>query len=155
LQPPAHATDLPPRSLAQQADVVRQSFARMQGEAAQYLQNLTEVDVPRIWRDIEDVLVIPFGPPHLRMKLVTNSQRPSRRLLIETDQRPGEVLGVSAAETRASAQRDAEHQGRMALAALGQRWFDECPGDNRETYLQVRHRLQTFAVDEDWWKSIG
>ena len=46
-------------------------------------------------------------------------------------------------------------QGRMALAWLGRKWFDQgvAPGD--ENYLQARHRLDTFMVENAWWLSVA
>src|SRR5205814_8391184 len=45
-------------------------------------------------------------------------------------------------------------QGRLALAALGPAWFDYLKGAERESYTEVKHRLQTFAVEERWWLSL-
>ena len=43
----------------------------------------------------------------------------------------------------------ARRQGRMALASLGERWFNEFRAGNpdAETFEQTHRRLATFAVD--------
>jgi hypothetical protein len=156
--PPPHPDEFPPRSLAQQTDVVRHGFQQVQSLGTKYLLELAEADLPKVWRDIEGALRVPFGDPQLRMKLLMNERRMSRRLLIETDQRPSDQPGESPEDNRETAKREARHQGRMALAVLGQRWFDQCPlppGADRETITEVRHRLETFAVEEEWWKSLA
>src|SRR5262249_50073306 len=48
-----------------------------------------------------------------------------------------------------------QRHGQMALAALGQRWFDQLREPGSETFQQVGHRLDEFAVEGEWWKSLA
>ena len=81
----------------------------------------------------------------LRLQLLDNLSRVSHRLLVETT--GGGVLPALDYEAiRRAARQDGGRQGRMAVAALGQAWFDESAGI-QETYTQARHRLDTFEAD--------
>ena len=48
----------------------------------------------------------------------------------------------------------ARAQGRLALAELGERWFNQCAGGG-ENFIQARHRLDVFLVEQQWWRSLA
>src|SRR5262245_17981512 len=41
----------------------------------------------------------------------------------------------------------------MAVAALGESWYDECNGENR--VVQARESLRVLAVEPRWWGPLG
>jgi hypothetical protein len=49
----------------------------------------------------------------------------------------------------------ARRRGQLALAALGARVFEAGMAGAGESYAQICHRLETFAVEEQWWRSLG
>ena len=51
--------------------------------------------------------------------------------------------------------RQARREGDMALAVLGQQWFDQLAEPLQENQLQTRHRLEVFGVEEKWWQSLA
>ncbi len=154
--PPVAAEGLPPRSLIQQTQVVRQAFAELEDALTQRWVALADADVglPGVWRDIDDALVVPMLDDHLRSRLLRNRLRTARQLLIKTSQQPVSYTAVSPRQQTDRVKTTARRQGRMALAVLGRRWFDLCKVDELETYEQVRHRLDVFAVEEDWETSL-
>lgn len=66
----------------------------------------------------------------------------------------GDMADMSDAEISIQSKSAARWQGQVALAVLGEAWFNACPGENLETYAQVQHRLGVFNVEENWWVSL-
>src|SRR5262249_39652649 len=62
--------------------------------------------------------------------------------------------GLTPENAAKTVRKSAEVQGRLALAVLGQRWFDEVRGLQREDYEQVKRRLGDFLVGEKWWLAV-
>lgn len=144
-----------PLSLVARTDVVREGFRELREILLRRWELLADANSPAACRDIDDALEVPGSDPQLRMKLLCNGLRTRRQLLIATaDQRADDPPLTSLGET-ARVQAVARAQGRMALAMLGRRWFDRQADDELETYQQVQHRLEVFAVEKRWWESLA
>ncbi len=144
-----------PRGLTAQADVVRQGFERLTQRFLQTTLSLTDANLQVVWRDIDDVLQVPDIDSLLRVQLIANQRRISRQLLIETGPNPEKVPALSQQRYRDRQKEHARTQGRLAIAILGTRWFNEVAGADHENYTQARHRLDTFVVEENWWESLA
>lgn len=140
--------------LAQNADDVRQPLDKLGNHFLQVCLALTDVNLQIVWRDIDDVLAVPHMQPGLRVQLITNRQRISRYLLIETAQGTRSTLEPDPKAATEHAKTAGRLQGRLALAELGRSWFDQCMSAGAETYEQTQHRLETFTVEERWWESL-
>lgn len=153
--PPPAAGDSPARGLVQQTQVVRRAFAELEDSLARRWVALADanIDSPGVWRDIDDALAVPSRDGHLRRKLLLKGLRASRQLLVKTSRQAVGYSAVSPLQTF-RAKTTARGQGRMALAVLGRGWFDQCKVDKLETYEQVRHRIDVFAVEEHWEASL-
>lgn len=153
--PPGAQGDAPDyKGMLQQANSLDKRFRALETRWTESWRESTAVDTPATWRDCFDALVVPITDPQLRMRLVSNYRRISRELLIRAGQNESNAQRISVAANRQSSLEHARRQGRMALAVLGQRTFDEMLGGGRENYQEVMHRVDTFAVEEQWWVSL-
>lgn len=140
--------------LATQTVLVRRSYDQLVKQLNQRWQEMAQVDLPSVWSEIEDALLVPTGDTALRMKLLTNKRRTSRQLLIQSTLTATSGAAIPAARNRDEAMTAARREGRLAMATLGQHWFDACPGDGLEKYEQVAHRLAVFDVEQQWWTTL-
>lgn len=143
------------REIDERASVVAASFNSLESRYLEAWRRYADVDLPLLWREAEAALAVPYLDPALRMRLIEHSRRISRRFLVETAQ--AEVAGPAVGQRESldwSIERG-KNQGQMALAVLGRKWFDECQGARLENFEQVEHRLNTFSVEQEWWKSLA
>jgi hypothetical protein len=103
--------------------------------------------------DLYAALEVATLPLPLRTELLRHRISSERRAM-DGLQIPSAAQNVRAADPNAPRIR-ARRRGLMALAALGDHWFDASAGPERESFAEVRHRIQTFAVEEQWWQSLG
>jgi hypothetical protein len=122
------------------------------------------------WRDATDAMVVP--DPITRLQLVSNVRRISRDILVRTAGAPPRSATAAAKPDGATAKQDdtitpakaekqaqstARRQGRMALAVLGRRWFDDrrqIEVNRRERSEVVAHRLDILEGEEKWWDML-
>lgn len=152
------------RNLAEQAALVRRSYDDARSRLCGWWQELSSAEVPSVWHEADAALLVPHRDPQLRMKLVLNKRRTSRRLFIETahhtwrkaaGSRSGDSAASEGMVQKPVPPASARRQGEMALAVLGQRWFDACQVTPKETFEQVRHRLDVYQVEEQWQASLA
>jgi hypothetical protein len=141
-------------SLFVRAVEVRNKFHALQRSFREHINRLEEADLPRVWRAIDDALVVPLDDVKLRMLLLSRKSRIGGRFLAEAEADDARGQAPSATENDAQAKEAARVQIRLALALLGPRYFDEWPGDRPETFKQVAQRGETFVVEEQWWNSL-
>jgi Mg-chelatase subunit ChlD len=153
--PPANADDPQLRNLRAQTDLVRQDLGKLTNEFDQRCRALSDRrDLQDVWRDADDALVVPFIQPRLRMNLLSNIQSTARQLLGETTKKSRETHSVSSDENTLKAKESARRQGRLALAALGERTFDQDQEARLEKYGDVQTRLKELKVAEKWRESL-
>ncbi len=153
--PPPELGDLSPLSLTKQTDAVQQGMDSLLRHFRRHWQRLSTIENADSCVNAALALTVPQGDPELRMRVLASKRRASRRLLIEASAQPAHATQVSAEHQRSQAKLMARRQGRLALAVLGQNWFDTCQGDDFESYEQVVHRLDVFEVEENWWNSLA
>jgi hypothetical protein len=159
-QPDGAAAAAAPRSgnLADHAALVRRSYDETRQRLCRWWQELSSAEVPSVWHEADAALLVPHRDWQLRMKLLANKRRTSRRLFAETAQQSWvKATGRAASngDTLQAASPSARIQGRLALAVLGRRWFDACGGPGLETFDQVSHRLDVFQVEQDGQHSLA
>src|SRR5262249_30079510 len=124
--PPPDADDTQPKSLQERTDLVSRGMNKLRSQFDDLYKKLAiSANLQIDWYDAEGALAVPFMDANLRMKLLANSRRISHTLLTETGDKPSEATGSEKREEE-NAQKEANRQGRMALADLGKRWFDAC-----------------------------
>jgi hypothetical protein len=143
-----------PQALARQSEAVRVAFDALRTSLEKQWEVLDRVEGPEVWRDIDDALAAPIPDNGLRMRLLTSQRRIARRILIDSAARPGSAPPVSEQTNRERAQWEAARQGRLALQAVGQPWFEQTQQPQNEKFSQVEHRLEHFVVEENWWQSL-
>lgn len=151
------------RNLAEQAALVHRSYEDARGRLCAWWQELSSAEVPSVWHEADAALLVPHRDPQLRMKLIVNKRRTSRRLFIETAQQSwrrtksqrDQIAGNETAAARTSPPAAARQQGELALSVLGPRWFDACNVSPKETFEQVQHRLDVYQVEEQWQASLA
>jgi hypothetical protein len=152
--PPASIEHPTPRSIVTITQSLGTDFDAMEKDFLQYCRSQANADTQRMLRDADDALVVPTYDYALRVRLHTTMWRTSNRLMTQSEGTT-RVSGERVPEQRHI--QFGQRQGRMAIAVLGQHWFDVCPSDrpHKETFAQVQRRLNTFRVDTDWWNSLA
>lgn len=153
--PPPTLSDIAPLSLVEQTAEVQKGVDSLQRHFRQRWQRLAAVETPDTYVNATMALAVPQGDPEFRMRVLASKRRASRKLLIDANVQPAPVSLVTAEYQRSLAKSMARREGRLALAVLGERWFDACQGNNFESYDQVSHRLEVFEVEENWWDSLA
>ncbi len=148
----------PPDSLVAQAQRVATTFGQVEQrfehvvEALTAARTLTPTEALSVWLDTESVLALPFVDPARRMSLLNRQHELSLRLAQDGSSSPSLAEDDSASKLF---RRQARREGDMALAVLGQQWFDQLAEPLQENQLQTRHRLEVFGVEEKWWQSLA
>src|SRR5690606_1389480 len=75
------------RSLSDQADFVQRSYDDLRNTLQQWWEELSSAELPSMWHEADAALCVPHRDSQLRLKLLSNKCRTSRRLFIETAQR--------------------------------------------------------------------
>jgi hypothetical protein len=151
--------------LSKLADLVRASFDRLARDFAQQCSALQDAPVlPSTWHDIEDALSVPLIDAAVRIRLLEKSREISRSLdeKFKPDGRD-EKSGDADLKTLASKEQDlardaAQRQGRLAMAALGEKWVNQ-NGPNEWDELHKKVTGDPAALDEAgdkigrlWWR---
>jgi hypothetical protein len=153
--PPPDAADTQPKSLQQRTDLVSRGMNKLRSQFDDLYKKLAiSANLQIDWYDAEGALAVPFMDANLRMKLLANSRRISHTLLTETGDKPSEATGAEKKEEE-NAQKEANRQGRMALADLGKRWFDACKPGELETFDQVHSRIDTLVAAPNWGETLA
>jgi hypothetical protein len=129
------------------ADGVHEGLAKLQRGFAEHVRRLGD-SAGSSWDNVEAALATPLLAPEERGGLL-RAQR-----LRDAQVRPTEEGGEDPAHQEyitKQLQRRARRQGRMALAVLGEGWFDEISGGEREPWSKVVGRLELFDAAEKWW----
>jgi hypothetical protein len=151
-------------NLRRHADLLEGQLRTAANQLEQAVNALGDCEGLAAWRDTEALLAVPFHHAKKRMELLNSSRCISRRLLMQGgDRRSAASRGSNALPlgpaplslAEESVKLQARRQGRMALAALGQRWFDQPKEAPRENFDLVQHRLQLFSSESSWWESLG
>lgn len=152
-EPPAKRSPEPFKKLSDQADAVWRAFQDLQAWARTYRQGLDEVDLPSVWRDIHSALEVPFLDGKQRLELLARESRIGYRLL--TRQAAALPAPDREAVVEEAPRARAVRQGKLALAVLGQRWFDECGQNVLEQHDLVQGRLKEALTAEKWWQFVA
>lgn len=119
--------------LAELTQVVQRGLDRLLSESQSWWWELTAVEMPSVWHEAHLALLVPQIDPALRSKIRTVWCKTSRRLFIEsaqatiagnTNNRRVALPTASPQWQQLAAQTYGRRQGAMALAVLGQHWFD-------------------------------
>jgi hypothetical protein len=140
------------RGLADRATTLRRGLGELETRFRQQVSVLDEPDSPAAWRALDDLLAVPGGDVKLRLDVLARKTHISRKFFNEALLQAGNPPGVAPERLEEQARKSAEIQGRLALASLGRRWFDETAGLNQEAYAQLRDRLAAFRAEG--WRSV-
>ncbi|MEQ8790289.1 MAG: hypothetical protein RIC55_28595 [Pirellulaceae bacterium] len=165
--PAPSADDRQPRSIVDQTQVVSMLYQQVVERYRDVTAALTTSPSAVDWREVRHALLVPPSDWRLRMKMLEEGRRRTRQQLLDDHRRRSnaapleasasskvESVRADAAQQEQRVMRSAHWQGRLALAMLGRRVFEESSNPNWETYDQVRHRLDVFEVEQQWWKSL-
>jgi len=139
------------KALGVLADGLEQRFGDLHGEWVESWREADVINTPAALRAAAAALAVPVPNTAQRLRLIANQRRISRDLLMRADQLDAKAGTVSEEVNRDQAKAQARRQGRMALAALGNRWFDEIK--QPVTFVETRHHLDVFAAESQWWHS--
>lgn len=111
-------------------DAIERDTLELQRTFDGFIDSLSDSALPTNWRQIDNALQVPFIPTQKRMELLQSLRRISRELAKQGSQKEG------AAELPPPAVvEDAQRQGRLSWALLGERWIDDkalrgrCPSE--------------------------
>jgi hypothetical protein len=156
--PKADLDDPKPLNIADRSDSINRGLKKLRDQFKSICEKLavSSADLQIEWHDTEAALTVPFIEPSLRMRLISSSRRTSLHLLTETGDKAAEA-GAPGDEEKKKARKEAENQGRMALASLGKTWFELCksPTGELDKYSSVLMRMDTPADDGNWANSIS
>jgi hypothetical protein len=137
-------------TLGDHAEAIRQTFDEIRKEHQALCQELGQLTVSqRRWHDTEDALLVPFIAPGVREELLKNSRAIAYKLHAQP---PKEAAGqgMPPAENARRAREAAERQARMALAVLGEEWFNGA----KEGPKYARASELADGPGPEWWKSL-
>jgi hypothetical protein len=134
------------------AEEIRSGLAKLQTRFDEHVQSASRAGEADL-EEIRAILEVPTLPLSVRTVLLQRRLQLERRAL--EDVRPPEASRPAQADYAEGVRMRARLRGELALAALGQRWFDHCTGADHEPYAEVLDRLRTFAVEEPWWQSLN
>lgn len=118
--------------LAEQTQIVQRGLDNLLSQSQSWWWELAPVDLPSVWHEAHNALRIPQTDPALRNKLRSVLIRTSQRLYMEwaqaaitgSNDRRAALASTSQQWQQLAAQTYGRRQGAMALAVLGQYWFD-------------------------------
>jgi Mg-chelatase subunit ChlD len=133
-----------PPTLAQQADKVAGGFAAIRNAFDRHCESIRELEVvQKRWHETEHALLVPFIKPELRRELLDNSHKIA--FALQTAEEKGEGSEPEPFDARAAARR----QARMALAVIGEEWFDtRAEGPDFD-------RVSRWVDEPDWLEPIA
>ncbi|HYT88776.1 MAG TPA: hypothetical protein VEL76_08720, partial [Gemmataceae bacterium] len=155
LQAPPEETDAQYLDLAEQANAVRRGLDAIEARFRPYVEKLFATqDSPALWRSLDDLLTVPASDVKRRMELLVRKSQVSRKFFDATLHVKGGPPGVEARTVEEMGKKSAEVRGRLALALLGDRCFNELGREPNDTAEMVRKSLGPFRAGEAWWQSI-
>jgi hypothetical protein len=157
---PLDRDDLHPKSIHDQMVMVRRDFDTLEKQFRQDCLDLAQrhASLHSLWYQIEEALLVPRIEPDLRVALLENSRQMSQSFSGQTADE--KILSNIAEDDRDRADRRvkdrAQRQGRMALAALGERWVNDAFADTNNKWGVVKHLLEIFPEEsrEEWPISV-
>ncbi len=143
--------------LRDQTEGASKAFNQLRSDFDEHCSGLSKAALPTTPRDLDDVLLVPMNDASLRIELLNHNRSIGQQLLVETAQRTDEVPSIPLEQNQAWAKDAAQRQGRMALAVLGSRWFNETPGADLERYGTMKDLLdpETFPNRQRWWEDLA
>src|SRR5262249_9944855 len=140
----------PDAGLQRQTATVRTAFERLRERFDKECQKLAEevTFTQGTWHAANDALTVPLIEPKLRLRLVNRPRRISRKWLRETQGKVSEAA-LSAEANAKMARESASRNGRLALAALGPRWFEDDQFRAAEAYGKTQSAVKENV--EDGW----
>lgn len=143
--------------LIQPTERVRGRFAALHQRIVGFCEAIAKSSTAADWQEMEAALTIPTTESTYWKTLLRKQPTiPMERFAPLAPGTGGD--GIAAKELAERAYRRARRQGLLTLAELGRAWFDRfntADEAERETYGDVRHRIEHFAVEEDGWKSLA
>ncbi len=143
--------------LRDQTEGASRAFNQLRSDFDEHCSGLSKAAHPTTPRDHDDVLLVPMNNAKSRMDLLNRNRLIGHQLLVETAQRMGEIPSIPLEQNQAWAKDAAQRQGRMALAVLGSRWFNETPGTDVVPYRTMKDLLdpETFPNRQRWWEDLA
>ena len=154
---PLDNKDLRRRSVSAQAGLVKKSFDDLEAQFERHCNELSGAALQSVWRDTDDALVVPRIKPSLRIKLLTNARAISQSIFVKSSTDPSDPGALGEERNAELARRAAQREGRMAIAVLGQAWFDDEAlkiGRPVESYGDVENRIKNFLTEEKGASSL-
>jgi len=177
--PPPTSERPQPRSLVEQSDLVRAQFDELVAQYDKIVAAMASGEATPHWHAAQRALHVPHADWRQRLALLAKAHENGRADSAQREKSSAKELAAPAmtdaaevtahrTSSRDAATTNAQWQGRMALATLGRRVSREVSrevagdhpadreGDGRdamETFDQIKHRLDVFSVEEDWWRS--
>ena len=160
--PPATTERPQPLSLVDTSDLVAGKFQELVNGYQRIVVSIAHGETAAHWHTAERALGVPHGDSESRMRLLEKLQsndRRSRTADVDKELTPAMTDAAEIVSHRTNARvvamTNARWQGRMAMALLGKQLFAELGREHAETFEQVRHRLNVFSVEDNWWHSTG
>jgi hypothetical protein len=155
-----NADDPKPGELTKPTQDVRDRFKTIRDQFEADCQELAAgrlAERQGLWYQINEALVVPSMDPDLRLKLLRDMRGISAKLHAESVQRFTGAQAISEQQNLEAARDRARRQGRMCLALLGERWFDDEVNakDRKDTYKDVLNRIRQLTTDPNWDKSLA
>jgi Mg-chelatase subunit ChlD len=133
------------RALDKLVEELRRNHTKVADEFRDYCkERLRDVILPVRLREMENTLVVPFIDAHDRLILLANIRKTSRTF----NNDPGRREWPPAPDSEA--QREAQAQARMALAALGERRINE-KIERGSDFLDLSRKV---ARSNNWWEEL-
>lgn len=104
---------------------VQQAFAYVDGKLETILKQAELVADPTQWREIDNLLTVPIAAPAVRKELLTKRSKIADQLLQKLAAQPHSWPRITARENTTLARQQSITQAQLALAVLGERYFDE------------------------------
>ena len=152
-------TDLPPDAvtkMSQDAVNTQKRFAALVEQEQGRLSNASERNGLTDWYDIEAALWYPSWPAQLRTRALANQRTIEQAYLRKTEINAGKTVLPAPEAQKKQLLDEAERQGRLAQAQLGENAFEQEKGSTLETFKDVTYRLDNFRKNEhSWWESLA
>lgn len=144
-----------PLSLAALAERVARQLDDLVERYHTRVRAIATGEVAADWQTTQLALAVPHADWRSRMNVRARRREATRQMLIASANAEDDDAHTieTAADERRHAQAVAYGHGRLALATLGKELFAQSQSPTRETYEQIRHRLDVFSVEQAWWKS--
>ena len=151
--------DPSPRSLVERTRLVGDSLKALEDQFVELCKRLEEPPAAELqgsWRQIEEVLAVPTIKAEVRMPLIREAVRIAHdfheKTVDESKVPAGEVSGE---ENRKEACGRAGRQGLLALAVLGESWFEDAGSFKaNEPYGKVLGQVKDLTPEVNWQERV-